>query len=206
MQRRAVGQVGLLDPHVDDLDAILARDAVEPGWILSITPPRSGLSSATKRRLPSSLRSAEPRIGRSASVTRCSALRAEMYHPQRIDDAEAREGVDLEPQLVGRQHLLAVHVDVEHALVDPHDASTNGMRAIRPAPVGRSAFALLAVDDAHRLAEADDDRLLGFGHDREGAEQRSEAARAARGTPLRHWVAQRIIVGHRARLRGCGRR
>ena len=44
-----------------------------------------------------------------------------MIHAQRIDDAVAREGVDLEPPLVGRQHLLALHVDVAHALVDPHD-------------------------------------------------------------------------------------
>ena len=41
-------------------------------------------------------------------------------HQQRIDDAVAGEGVDLEPALVGRQHLLALHVDIEHALVDPH--------------------------------------------------------------------------------------
>ena len=33
----------------------------------------------------------------------------------------ARIGIDLEPQLVGRQHLLPLHVEIEHALVDPDD-------------------------------------------------------------------------------------
>ena len=40
---------------------------------------------------------------------------------QRIDDAVAGEGVDLEPQLVGREHRLPLHVEIEHALVDPDD-------------------------------------------------------------------------------------
>src|SRR3546814_14771433 len=31
------------------------------------------------------------------------------HHAQRIDDPVTRERVDLEPQLVGRQHLLALH-------------------------------------------------------------------------------------------------
>ena len=47
-------------------------------WILSIIWPRSGLSRAANGRRPSSLRSAEARIGRSWLLT-FSSLRAEMY-------------------------------------------------------------------------------------------------------------------------------
>src|SRR3546814_6300899 len=43
-------------------------------------------------------------------------------HAHRIGDAEAREGVDLQPLLVGRKHLLALHVHAEDALVDILDA------------------------------------------------------------------------------------
>src|SRR3546814_13543603 len=43
-------------------------------------------------------------------------------HAHRIGDAKTREGVDLQPLLVGRQHLLALHVHAEDALVDILDA------------------------------------------------------------------------------------
>ena len=64
-------------------------------------------------------------------------------HQQRIDDPVAGEGVDLEPALVGRQHLLALHVDVLDALVDPHDLlgerNAAGDVRRRAAPIGRPA-------------------------------------------------------------------
>ena len=47
----------------------------------------------------------------------------------------------------------------------PGDAGA--CRADRPA-------VLVAVEDPHRLAEADDDRLLGFGDDGEAAEQHEQ--------------------------------
>ena len=85
-------------------------------------------------------------------------------HQQRIDDPVAREGIDLEPALVGREDLLALHVDVLDALVDPDDlvderdaeGDARARGADRPA-------GLVLVEDPHRLAEADDDRLLGLG-------------------------------------------
>src|SRR3546814_11006391 len=40
---------------------------------------------------------------------------------QRIDDAEPRIGIDFEPELIGREHLLIVEIDIEHALVDPDE-------------------------------------------------------------------------------------
>src|SRR3546814_2905724 len=47
-------------------------------------------------------------------------------HPHRIGDAKAREGVDLQTLLVGRQHLLALHVDAQDALVDLLDRIGEG--------------------------------------------------------------------------------
>ena len=92
-------------------------------------------------------------------------------HQQRVDDAIAGEGIDFEAALVGRENLLALHVHVLHALVDPHDllgerkapGYAGARRADRPA-------AFVAVEYPHRLSEADDDGLLGLGHDREAAE------------------------------------
>ena len=61
------------------------------------------------------------------------------------------------------------------------------MRAAMPAPPAAEAAARpVAVEDALRLAEADDHRLLGLGHDREGAgdqdqEQDREQRRARSG-------------------------
>ena len=83
-------------------------------------PWRSGVRSDANSIRPSSLRTSEPRIGRSCSRQLLLGAGADV-HQQRIDDPVAGEGVDLEPALVGRQHLLALHVDVLHALVDPHD-------------------------------------------------------------------------------------
>src|SRR3546814_12679649 len=40
---------------------------------------------------------------------------------QRIDDAEPRIGIDFEPELIGREHLLIVEIDIDHALVDPDE-------------------------------------------------------------------------------------
>ena len=139
-----------------------------------MTPSRSGDSSEANGRLPSSLRSSDPRIGRSCSLS-CSSLRGTNIHPQRIDDPIAGKGIDLEPQLVGRQHLLRCHVDIADALVDPHEllgernapGDAGARRADRPA-------GLVAVEDPHRLAEADDDRLLGFRDDRDAAEQHEQ--------------------------------
>jgi len=87
-------------------------------------------------------------------------------HQQRVDNAVTREGVDLEPALVGRQHLLALHVDVLHALVDPdqliHERNPESEACAGSAdrPAG-----LILVQDRNRLAEADDNRLLRLGHD-----------------------------------------
>ena len=91
-------------------------------------------------------------------------------HPQRIDDPVAGEGVDLEAELVGREDLLVLHVDRLDALVDPDDLleerdARGEAGAGAPERLARPVF----VEDALRLAEADDHRLLGLGHDREGA-------------------------------------
>jgi hypothetical protein len=51
---------------------------------------------------------------------------------QRIDDPVAGEGVHLKPKLVGREHLLPVHVDAEYPLVDHTICSMKGMRRQDP--------------------------------------------------------------------------
>ena len=102
-------------------------------------PCRSGVSSdanCTLAELVAHLR-AEDRLElvRQLLLGPCTDI-----HQQRIDDAVAREGVDLEPALVGRQHLLALHVDVLHALVDPDDLIDERNRegeAGAGAPIGR---------------------------------------------------------------------
>src|SRR5438067_367590 len=117
---------------------------------LSIIPCRSGDRSEANSIRPSSLRTSEPRIG----------------------DPIAREGVHLEAALVGRDHLLALHVDVLNALVDPDDLLDEG-NAVGQSGAWRSADGpawLVAIQDSDRLAETDDDRLLGLRHDREAAE------------------------------------
>ena len=131
---------------------------LRPTRIFSIAPSRSGDSSEANGRLPSSLRSCEPRIGFSACSTRSSRARGEI-HPQRIDHPVAGEGIDLEPALVGRQHLLLVHVEVAHPLVDPDGGLGEGQ------PPVDAGLAVLARGSGYRLAEAGDDRLLGFRDD-----------------------------------------
>ena len=126
----------LLDPHVDDLDAILPGDPVQrSAHVLHDALPlgREERGEGHLAELVADFRAEdraklllELRLGSGANV-----------HQQRIDDAVAGESVDLEPALVGRQHLLALHVDVEHALVDPHDL-LGERKAPRDARAGRA--------------------------------------------------------------------
>ena len=96
-------------------------------------------------------------------------------HQERIDDSIASEGVDLQPALVGRKHLLTLHVHVLDALVDPDElvderyppADPRTRSANRPA-------GLVLIEDSDRLTEADDDGLLGLGDDRKACEHQAE--------------------------------
>ena len=99
-------------------------------------------------------------------------------HQQRVDDAVAGEGIDLEPPLVGRDDLLALHVDVLDALVDPHQLFHEGDAPRDSGARGADRAARFEpVEDPHRLAEADDDRLLGFRDDREAPSRTISAGR-----------------------------
>ena len=96
-------------------------------------------------------------------------------HAHRIGDAEARERVDLQPLLVGRQHLLALHVHAEDALVDILDPVGEGDAQDQPgARAAEILVRLVAVHRALDLAEAQDQRLLVLGHDRQRLRQDDE--------------------------------
>ena len=119
--------------------------------------------------MPSSLRSAEPRIGAQFFGQPFLGARRNEHAP-RIDDAIASEGIDLEPQLIGRQHLLALHIDRQHALVDPDDLFGKGDAGDQPgARLAEIFLRLVTVHDADRFTKSDDHRLPGFGNDGERA-------------------------------------
>ena len=87
-----------------------------------------------------------------------------------VGGKRARERIDLQPQLIGRQHLLPLHLDRQDALIDPHDL-VDERHAQDDARAGLSkGFArAIAVDDIFGVAEANDHALLGFRHDRDRA-------------------------------------
>ena len=75
-----------------------------------------------------------------------------LIEQQRVFDAIADEGVDLEPLIVGDQHFLALIVERQDALVDINHAINEGRACVKTG----------IVDEvAHRLAEAQHQRLLG---------------------------------------------
>jgi hypothetical protein len=68
---------------------------------------------------------------------------------QRIDDAVADIGVDHHAALVAQRHFLGVGVEVQQALVEEHHV----LPGLLPLQAG-------SLDDALRIAELDDERLL----------------------------------------------
>jgi hypothetical protein len=115
----------MLDAHVDDLGAILAGDPVQR--VLDIVHHLAALGAEQGGEgLAAELvaqRRGEDRPQLVRDVLR--GLRRDV-HAQRIDDPVAGEGVDLQPLLVGGEHLLVVHPDRLDALVDPDDLLEEG--------------------------------------------------------------------------------
>ena len=87
-----------------------------------------------------------------------------LIHAQRIDDAVAGEGVDLEPLLVGGDHLLGRHVEIEDPGVEIGHLLQEG-----DLPVQAWLF-----DHALRIAVLHHERLFGL-VDREQAAARYRA-------------------------------
>ncbi len=198
IERRAARQVGPLDPHVEDLDPVLARDAVErrPHVIhdaLAFGGQQRGELDAPE--LVADFGAED----RAKLLAQLPLVPGANIHQGRIDDTIARERVDLEPALVGRQHLLALHVDVLDALVDPHELL--GKRDTKVDPGARSTdrpSGFILVVDADWLTEAHDDGLLGLRNDRECAEQQEQQEEAGDGRNQRpaadevgHWLGSR---------------
>ena len=99
-----------------------------------------------------------------------------------------REGVDLEPALVGGQHLLAVHVDRLNSLVDPDDVFKE-RDAIVDARAG-------AAEDSAGLPNWTTTACFGFRHDGERGDgmnrqqDRNDAAdQRALANEVGHWPA-----------------
>jgi len=96
-------------------------------------------------------------------------------HAQRVDDAVASEGIDLQSLLVGRGHLAALHVDVEDALVDPHQIVEEWKAPVEAGAVRAELLAgAILVEDVDRLAETGDNRLARLGHDDDRVEENDQ--------------------------------
>src|SRR3546814_6562266 len=69
------------------------------------------------------------------------------------------EGINDQPQLIGRQHRLRGHVEIEHALVDKQHRldERNPRHQARAGHSERLAF-IIGIDDAIGLAKPNDDR------------------------------------------------
>ena len=99
---------------------------------------------------------------------------------QRVGDAVAHEGVHLQPLVVGRQHFLLRQFQIEDAIVDQDHGFDPGQLEVN-ARLG---------DEAGRLAEAQDQRLLGLAHLEEGGEaqrQRERAGGEKENAQAHHW-------------------
>ena len=98
-------------------------------------------------------RAAQRRVQHAAEL-RVGAAGVEdgLIKQQRIGDAVAHEGVDLQALIVGHQHFLALVVERENALVDID-------HRIDERPLEIEARRVDEV--AHRLAEPQDQRLFG---------------------------------------------
>ena len=130
-------QVGALDAHVDDVDAealgarlhLVADVGHQLVALVAHDVDDRGLRQ----------RAAQRRIQHAAEL-RVGALDVEhrLIEPQRIGDPVAHEGVDLEPLVLGDQHLLPLVVEREDALVDVDDRVDERDLAWRPGAPMRS--------------------------------------------------------------------
>ena len=100
-----------------------------------------------------------PKICRKlASVTRA------LPETQRIDDAVAREGIDVDPLLIGEQNLLHRRIQIENTPVEVLDVLDERHFELQPG----LAF------DADRIAELQDQRLLRLPYGKRGAQQQDD--------------------------------
>ena len=195
----------MLDPHVDDLHAILAGEPLQAR--LDIVHHLIALGAEQCReRLVAKLvadRAAEQRpqrIGDRTLGLRRAARRVDRL--QRIDDTEARIGIHLEPQLVGREHLLVVVIDVQHALVQPYQPVDERNPQDRSRAGPPELFVRLPrIHRAHRLFEAQDHHLLRLGHDhdrrgeQDDQDQRRHAERDRVPPEPLHWPPPVVVTG-----------
>ena len=87
---------------------------------LSITPCRSGDSSDGELPLAKLVADLRPKDRSAAARSDCSSVADADVHQQRIDDPVAREGIDLEPALVGRQAPAALSMSTSCTRLSIH--------------------------------------------------------------------------------------
>ena len=159
-------QVGTADADVDRLDAEALRLGVhlvadlghQLGAVVAHDLRQVGLAEhAADRRVHDV---AELAVGLPRGLDRLVEL-------ERIDDSVAQEGVDLDPRVVGGQHLLVRRLQVEDALVEVDDVLDQRDLEVQPR-LGDEAAA------GDRLAEAQQQRLLRLRHDERAGEDDDE--------------------------------
>ena len=151
-------QVGAADPDVDDGNAervglpteLVAHASHQLRALVAHHLNERALAEHAPHRRNQQGR--EPRIGALDRAHRLEEL-------QRVIDAIAREGIDHEPLLVGGDDLLRLRLEVENALIDVDHAVDQRELHVEPG----------LGDDTHRLAEPDDQRLLGLMHGEQAA-------------------------------------
>src|SRR6202040_1403890 len=112
---------------------------------------------------------------------------------ERIDDPVAQEGIDIEPVIVGREHLLSRRLDNEEAIVEKNDILDEGVFEMKPWRGDETA-------PGDRLAETQDKRLLGLVHgenrgqrDDHEDDERGDRAECGRALHLRSpWLARGV--------------
>ena len=196
IERRAIGQIGGLDPHVDDLHAILPRFAIKRGadfaHHLAAFRREQRLEGVAAQLLPQ-----HRGKDRLELLDHLGGGAAGADHLHRIDDAEAGEGVDLQPEAIRGEHLLAVHLHREHASVDPDDIlDERNAEGEAGAGVAEIRAGGEAVDHPDGVAEAHDHALFGFRNDDDAGGkgcgdngQRDDGGRALGPDLLQHAIA-----------------
>ena len=105
----------------------------------------------------------------------CALLGAERpVERQRVDDAVAGEGIDHQPLLVGGDDLLLVGFQIENALVELNDRLHKGPAPVKPR-LAYHQHRLATLNNAHRLAELQNDRPMRLIDDKRREENRPGA-------------------------------
>ena len=144
-----LGQVGAPDAHVDDLDAegfaCLVHVVLDVAHdVVALGRQQVGQGVAAHHLADAGVQGAAQTVAQARFVV------DRLQEAQRIDDAVAGEGIDVDALLVRQDHFLGIRVEIEDALVELDHVLDKGNLEVEP------GFA----DDPHGFAELQDDDLL----------------------------------------------